>query len=207
MQVAPLLQVLEPNAARHLKIDRLVRKSIAGVKSMEQAMRCVASAMLLFRVRRCPPIPLQFLLHPELVLKGRKNAIWGLLWEIMQAYPSVTVGRMMDSTEAESAMSTVDIDREAVLLTAPSMKGTEPTAPLSPDSVTAPQGPLAGADPWAMSSLSKYLPQVGKDISKNFTSRRKKERDICDVSIVRDVTTAYIFLHVTYFPTVSGSRT
>ena len=85
-------QILEPNAARHLELDSRVKRNI---KSIPQARHNVEKAMFLFRIRRCPPIPLKYLLHPDMVLKGKKNALWGLLWEVMQAYPAVAVGHSL----------------------------------------------------------------------------------------------------------------
>lgn len=137
-------------------------------------------------------------MHPDLVLKGKKNVLWGLLWEIMQAYPAVAVGQsladigsVIEGIESNVKPST---EREDVLLTAPSMKSTSGAeGPFSPDSVTNVHKIIGDTtDPRLMHSLAKHqVPSFvehctgQKDVAKLFTSRRKKERIICDVSLYK----------------------
>ena len=170
-------QVLEPNAARHLQLDQLINKSVPAPKSITVAKHNVDRALFLFRIRRCPPIPLVYLQHSAFILKGKKNALWGLLWEIKQAYPAVAVGQSMRS-DLESGV----VDEE-VLLTAPSMKVVVPKNN-SPDSVSKWGTPTS--DPQKMYSKSKHRDscsdEKSMDASSLFVSRRKKERAICEVS-------------------------
>eukprot|EP00981_Chlorochromonas_danica_P002748 scaffold537_cov180-Ochromonas_danica.AAC.53 len=83
-----LLSLLEPDATMHVHLSHLVH---ANVQTISQAKENLSRAFWLWRVRRCPPLPLHLLLLPEDVIQGKKQVIWGLLWEIMQCYHHVHV--------------------------------------------------------------------------------------------------------------------
>ena len=56
----------------------------------------MCSALWLLRLRRCPPLPLKFLVQPEEILKGTKNILWGLLLAVKS------------TTEAPSSSSSLE---------------------------------------------------------------------------------------------------
>ena len=77
-----LLLLLEPGASEH---TRLAQSIAYSPLNLQQARRNVVSALWLLRLRRCPPIPRQYLLQAEPILKGDKTVLWGLLREIMRS--------------------------------------------------------------------------------------------------------------------------
>lgn len=78
-----LLSILEPDASMHVHLSHLMH---SNVQTISQAKENLSRAFWLWRVRHCPPLPLHLLLLPEDVIQGKKQVIWGLLWEIMQCY-------------------------------------------------------------------------------------------------------------------------
>lgn len=92
-----LVGVLETNAAIHSKLPQLVHRKPA---SIALALDNINRAIWLLRIRKCPPIPAVYLSHASAVLEGKKNLLWGLLFEIMQAYP---LDRGKESTTIVSA--------------------------------------------------------------------------------------------------------
>jgi hypothetical protein len=119
-----LLLRLEPHAATHARIPRVLHKH---PRSMAVCLENVERVLWVFKLRRCPPIPLQYLSQPEEVLKGTVPLVWGLLWEIMQAYPY-------------AATNPVNADRTAVPSLAGGLGGVLPaTAKLAAPVESAPQ--------------------------------------------------------------------
>lgn len=84
--ICDLFALLEPTAASHANIMALVHRQ---PKSLSQARENIERGCWLFRIRKCPPIPHVLLCRSDDILKGSKNVLWGLLWEIMQAYHGV----------------------------------------------------------------------------------------------------------------------
>ena len=79
-----LLLRLEPHAALHAHIPKLLHKH---PRSLPTSLENIERVLWVFKLRRSPPLPLQYLCQPDEVLKGNVPLVWGLLWEIMQAYP------------------------------------------------------------------------------------------------------------------------
>jgi hypothetical protein len=79
-----LLYRLEPNAAVHARIPRLLHRN---PKTLDHCKQNLDRTMWLFKLRRSPPLPHHYLCLVEEFLKGDVKVVWGLLWEIMQAYP------------------------------------------------------------------------------------------------------------------------
>jgi hypothetical protein len=52
----------------------------------------IRRAFWIFKLCRCPPIPQAFLTRPEGTVRGENPALWGLLSEIMKAYPNALEG-------------------------------------------------------------------------------------------------------------------
>ena len=52
----------------------------------------IQRAFWIFKLCRCPPIPQGFLARPEGIVRGENPALWGLLSEIMKAYPNSLEG-------------------------------------------------------------------------------------------------------------------
>lgn len=75
-----LFLLLEPNASLHANLSAsILRRPLTLI----QARRNVIAALWLFRLRRCPPLSVKYLLQPDEILKGHKDILWGLLHEIM----------------------------------------------------------------------------------------------------------------------------
>eukprot|EP01032_Pedospumella_encystans_P012324 gene12324-14267_t len=79
-----LLMRLEPNAAIHAHIPRLLHKH---PRSLELCLENIERVLWVFKLRRSPPLPYHYLCLSEEILQGNEKVIWGLLWELMQAYP------------------------------------------------------------------------------------------------------------------------
>ena len=79
-----LVATLEPNAATHAQLTQLVNRKPATISL---ALENIERALWLLRIRKCPPIPVVYLCHPMAVIEAHKALLWGLLQEIMQAYP------------------------------------------------------------------------------------------------------------------------
>jgi len=79
-----LVALLEPNAARHAQLIQLVNRRPSSISS---AMENIERALWLLRIRKCPPIPQVYLCQPKAILEAKKTVLWGLLDEIMRAYP------------------------------------------------------------------------------------------------------------------------
>lgn len=78
-----LFALLEPHVCRHVNLLTLTHRR---PNTVGKAMENLERVLWLFRISRCPPIPLRMLLFPHALLQGDKMLIWGLLWHIMQAY-------------------------------------------------------------------------------------------------------------------------
>ena len=84
-----LFMLLERNASIHAQLSRLVHRK--PPMTIKKATENIQRACWLFRLKKCPPIPLKYLTHPEEILKGNRAVLWGLLWEILQASPIYAV--------------------------------------------------------------------------------------------------------------------
>jgi hypothetical protein len=80
-----LVCILEPTVASHSNLSQLTKRQ---PRTLRQATDNIDRAIWLLRIKRSPPIPPQYLCQTDAILKGVKDVLWGLLWEIMQAYPS-----------------------------------------------------------------------------------------------------------------------
>jgi len=58
-----------------------------GGMSADHALENIERSLWILKLRRCPPIPEHLLFRAEDILRGNKDALWGLLWEVLQAYP------------------------------------------------------------------------------------------------------------------------
>lgn len=58
-----------------------------GGLSVDDALENIERSLWILKIRRCPPIPEHLLLRSEDILRGKKDVLWGLLWEVLQAYP------------------------------------------------------------------------------------------------------------------------
>ena len=85
---AELLYRLEPTAAMHAHMARLIHRH---PKTLELCLENIERTLWLFKVRRSPPVPVHYLIQPEEILKGHTAILWGLLWELMQAYPYAVI--------------------------------------------------------------------------------------------------------------------
>jgi len=79
-----LLMRLEPVAAIHAHIPRLLHRT---PRTIELCTENIERVLFVFKVRRSPPLPHHYLCLADEILNGNDRVIWGLLWEIMQAYP------------------------------------------------------------------------------------------------------------------------
>jgi hypothetical protein len=80
-----LVCLLEPTVAVHTNLSYFIKRQ---PKTLRDASENIERALWLLRLRRSPPIPLHYLFQVDGILKATKDLLWGLLWEIMQAYPS-----------------------------------------------------------------------------------------------------------------------
>lgn len=80
-----LVAMLEPNAATHAQLLQLVNRK---PPTIPLALENIERALWLLRIRKCPPIPQVYLCQPMAVIQAHKPLLWGLLQEIMQAYPA-----------------------------------------------------------------------------------------------------------------------
>jgi hypothetical protein len=83
-----LLKILEPAAAAHAHLDQLVHLKPT---TLAEATENIRRAFWLLKLRKSPPIPERYLIDIDAVLNGRRDVVWGLLWEVMQAYPEFRV--------------------------------------------------------------------------------------------------------------------
>jgi hypothetical protein len=79
-----LVCLLEPNASKHSQLQQLIYRHPI---SLTHVMSNLERALWLLRIRKCPPIPMVFLTHPQLIMEGHREVIWGLLNEMRRAYP------------------------------------------------------------------------------------------------------------------------
>ena len=91
---AQLLCVLEPDLAIHAHIPRLLLGGGTGgfAATVELCMRNLERVFWLIRLCMCPPIPLVYLCQPREFLKGNRDLMWGLVWEMMQLYSTGSRG-------------------------------------------------------------------------------------------------------------------
>ena len=81
-----LLILLEPTVCAHAKLDELLWRP---PQTVEDAAENVTRTLWLLRLRCSPPLPMRYLCDPSGILAHDRPLAWGLLWHIMQAYPSV----------------------------------------------------------------------------------------------------------------------
>ncbi len=62
-------------------------KNVCSHISVAHAIENVSRVLWILKLRRCPPIPEHLLVRAEDIVRGNKDVLWGLLWEILQAYP------------------------------------------------------------------------------------------------------------------------
>lgn len=91
-----LFMLLERNASVHAQLARLVHRK--PPMTIKKATENIERACWLFRLKKCPPIPLKYLTHSEDILKGNRAVLWGLLWEILQATPIYS----MDTSKSQA---------------------------------------------------------------------------------------------------------
>ena len=80
-----LLILLEPTVARTPSSTSCWRPPL----TVEDAAENVTRTLWLLRLRCSPPLPMRYLCDPSGILAHDRPLAWGLLWHIMQAYPSV----------------------------------------------------------------------------------------------------------------------
>lgn len=78
-----LLCILEPTAAAHVHLQRIIHRH---PRSIQCALMNIKRALWLFKLRKSPPLPYNYLCQPSKILQGDKNILWGLLREIMFLY-------------------------------------------------------------------------------------------------------------------------
>ena len=108
-----LLHRLEPDACTHAKLHSLIHRctSASQTLTVRQCVENVERCLWLFRLRRCPPLPLHLLIQADEVVKGNRSVLWGLLYEVMQSYWGDTTereretGRERDSTKYSTGSS------------------------------------------------------------------------------------------------------
>lgn len=81
-----LLLLLEPQVCAHAQLDDLLWRP---PQTVEDAAENVTRSLWLLRLRCSPPLPMRYLCDPSGILAHDRPLVWGLLWHIMQAYPSV----------------------------------------------------------------------------------------------------------------------
>ena len=110
-----LLHVLEPDAAVHANLAQLLHRSKASLRDLNDptavlgtdtkssspskhidadatmsaahALENIERSLWVLKLRRSPPIPEHLLIRSDDILRGNKDVLWGLLWEVLQAYP------------------------------------------------------------------------------------------------------------------------
>jgi hypothetical protein len=83
-----LFTILESKTSDHVHLPLLI---IRNPKSLTDSVKNIERALWLFKLRRCPPIPVGYLSQPQQILRGNKHILWGLLWELYQAYPASNI--------------------------------------------------------------------------------------------------------------------
>jgi hypothetical protein len=88
-----LFQALEPEAAAHAQVDRLVYRRPTSIRQVQEN---VARGLWLFKIRRSPPIPSAYLRDPDGIVMGDPALTWGLLWHLRLAYAQEPVDMCAD---------------------------------------------------------------------------------------------------------------
>ena len=119
-----LLLILEPSAARHVSLTRRIhRKPI----SLKQVTLNITTALWLLRVRKCPPVPLKFLIQNavDFIMKGQKDVVWGLLLALKHTYTytndSTDVFTTSDDDVSSRSYSSLPYSREQMRMLSESL--------------------------------------------------------------------------------------
>jgi len=55
--------------------------------TLAKAKENISRALWLFKLKKCPPLPVHYLCLVDEIISGSRAALWGLMWEIIQVYP------------------------------------------------------------------------------------------------------------------------
>ena len=81
-----LLILLEPQVCAHAQLSELLWRP---PQTIDDAVENVTRTLWLLRLRCSPPLPMRYLCDAAGILAHDRPLVWGLLWHLMQAYPSV----------------------------------------------------------------------------------------------------------------------
>eukprot|EP01038_Epipyxis_sp_PR26KG_P004370 gene4370-6182_t len=82
-----LIFLLETDTAVHANLSKLIHRE---PRTFSKCLENIERALWLIKIRKSPPIPALLLSQPHEIIKGDKSILWGLLWEMMQAYSQST---------------------------------------------------------------------------------------------------------------------
>lgn len=100
-----ILLAVEVNACIHTQLGKYM---YLRPTTLAQALSNIERALWIFRLRKCPPIPLVYLSHAKRILECDKDYVWGLLYEIMQAYDT-SINSTPTITSQPASLSSVNI--------------------------------------------------------------------------------------------------